>query len=120
MAAAAAVTASAWTPGAGAPRSLETLPGQAWEAGRMIVEVPGVDIGALRHAHPGHQGLLSRARPRPAGYWWQQGSAVGAGVATGYVNGYTAVAWAGPAPVPNYCWYFVAKGSLDGFWDVCP
>jgi hypothetical protein len=120
MAAAAAVGASAWTPGVSAPRSPETLPGQAWESGRMIVEVPGVDISALRHAHPGHQGLLSRARPRPAGYWWQQGSAVGAGVATGYVNGYTAVAWAGPAPVPNYCWYFVAKGSLDGFWDVCP
>jgi hypothetical protein len=57
---------------------------------------------------------------RPGSYWWRPGAAVAAGAAIGFVAAATAVAWAGPAPAANYCWYYTDSTRTKGFWDVCP
>jgi hypothetical protein len=57
---------------------------------------------------------------RPANYWWRPGTAVAAGAAIGFVTAATAVAWAGAAPGPGYCWYYTDPGRTQGFWDQCP
>ncbi|HEX9586257.1 MAG TPA: hypothetical protein VGA15_00740 [Bradyrhizobium sp.] len=57
---------------------------------------------------------------RPAHYYWRPGGAIAAGVAIGFVAAATAVAWAGAAPAPGYCWYYTDPSRTQGFWDVCP
>jgi hypothetical protein len=56
---------------------------------------------------------------RPA-YRWGPGGAIAAGAALGFVAAGTAVAWAGAAPAPGYCWYYTDPSRTQGFWDVCP
>jgi hypothetical protein len=57
---------------------------------------------------------------RPARYTWRPGGAIAAGAAVGFVTAATAVAWAGAAPAPGYCWYYTDPSRTQGFWDVCP
>jgi len=57
---------------------------------------------------------------RPAHYYWRPGGAIAAGVAIGFVAAATAVAWAGAAPAPGYCWYYTDPSRTQGFWDACP
>jgi hypothetical protein len=42
------------------------------------------------------------------------------GAALGFVAAATAAAWAGPPPVPGYCWYYTDLSRTQGFWDACP
>jgi len=56
---------------------------------------------------------------RPGAYWWPRGGAVAAGAALGFVTAAAAVAWAGTAPGPEYCWYYTDPSKRQGFWDYC-
>jgi hypothetical protein len=71
-----------------------------------------------------HGAVAGVARPgrwvRPGHYTWRPGGAIAAGAALGFVAAATAVAWAGPPPVPGYCWYYTDMTQTQGFWDVCP
>jgi len=65
-------------------------------------------------------GVVRPGWVRPAHYYWRPGGAIAAGVAIGFVAAATAVAWAGAAPAPGYCWYYTDPSRTQGFWDVCP
>jgi hypothetical protein len=89
--------------------------------GRAVVVRPGVRYArpGVRYVRPGF------VRPgvrwvRPAHYWWRPGGAIVAGAAIGFVAAATAVAWAGPPPAPDACWYYTDPSRTQGFWDVCP
>jgi hypothetical protein len=92
---------------------------------RTVVR-PGWHGAGTRWARP----VAPRVRPgwagggvrwvRPANYWWRPGAAVAAGAAIGFVSAATAVAWAGAAPAPGYCWYYTDPSRRQGFWDACP
>lgn len=75
-----------------------------------------VNRGVVR---PGWHGSGTRW-VRPAHYWWRPGTAIAVGAAIGYVAASAAVAWAGPPPANNYCWYYTDPSRTRGFWDVCP
>jgi hypothetical protein len=57
---------------------------------------------------------------RPRNYWWPVGGAIAAGAAIGLLTAATATAYAGPAPGPQYCWYYTDPSRTQGFWDLCP
>jgi hypothetical protein len=52
--------------------------------------------------------------------YWAPGGAIAAGAAVGFIAGAAAVALAGPAPKPGYCWYYTTPAQTSGFWDRCP
>jgi hypothetical protein len=76
-----------------------------------VIRPPGYRPGV----RPGH----GPRYVRPA-YRWGPGGAIAAGAALGFVAAGTAVAWAGAAPAPGYCWYYTDHSRTQGFWDVCP
>jgi len=74
----------------------------------------------VNRAVAGGPGWRGGTWTRPGNFWWRPGGAVAAGAAIGFVTAATAVAWAGAAPAPGYCWYYTDASRTQGFWDACP
>jgi hypothetical protein len=87
----------------------------ALEDAAILFQTPG---GDLNRASDGAEAASRECREGSP--CRRHESIVSAGFAVGYATSKNAIAWAGSPPAPNYCWYFTERGTLYGFWEVCP